>query len=69
MSKAAWSVVIEAGMQLSLKAGANFIDLGPSGISISGTPLVNINSRWRSRFRFRRSSCLSLLPERSRCRH
>jgi type VI secretion system secreted protein VgrG len=37
-------VVIEAGMQLSLKAGANFIDIGPSGVSISGTPLVNINS-------------------------
>lgn len=37
-------VVIEAGVQLSLKAGANFIDLGPSGISISGAPLVNINT-------------------------
>ncbi len=37
-------VVIEAGMQLSLKAGANFIDIGPAGVSISGTPLVNINS-------------------------
>jgi type VI secretion system secreted protein VgrG len=37
-------VVIEAGMQLSLKAGSNFIDIGPSGISISGTPLVNINT-------------------------
>jgi len=37
-------VVIEAGMQLSLKAGSNFIDIGPSGVSISGMPLVNINS-------------------------
>jgi type VI secretion system secreted protein VgrG len=37
-------VVIEGAMQLSLKAGANFIDIGPSGISISGMPLVNINS-------------------------
>ncbi len=37
-------VVIEAGMQLSLKAGANFIDIGPAGVSISGMPLVNINS-------------------------
>ena len=37
-------VVIEAGMQLSLKAGANFIDIGPAGVSISGTPLVNINA-------------------------
>jgi type VI secretion system secreted protein VgrG len=35
-------VVIEAGMQLSLKAGSNFIDIGPSGISIQGT-MVNIN--------------------------
>jgi len=30
--------------QLSLKAGANFIDIGPSGVSISGMPMVNINS-------------------------
>ena len=37
-------VVIEAGVQLSLKAGSNFIDIGPAGVSISGTPLVNINS-------------------------
>ena len=37
-------VVIEAGMQLSLKAGSNFIDIGPAGISISGMPLVNINT-------------------------
>jgi len=37
-------VVIEAGMQLSLKAGASFIDIGPAGISISGAPLVNINT-------------------------
>jgi hypothetical protein len=35
-------VVVEAGMQLSLKAGANFIDIGPAGISIQGT-MVNIN--------------------------
>jgi len=31
-------------MQLTLKAGSNFIDIGPSGIAISGTPLVMINS-------------------------
>jgi type VI secretion system secreted protein VgrG len=37
-------VVIEGMTQLSLKAGANFIDIGPSGISISGMPMVNINS-------------------------
>jgi type VI secretion system secreted protein VgrG len=35
-------VVIEGSTQLSLKAGANFIDIGPSGISIQGT-MVNIN--------------------------
>jgi type VI secretion system secreted protein VgrG len=37
-------VVIEGMTQLSLKAGANFIDIGPSGVSISGMPMVNINS-------------------------
>lgn len=37
-------VVIEGAVQLSLKAGASFIDIGPAGISISGQPLVNINS-------------------------
>jgi type VI secretion system secreted protein VgrG len=37
------TVVIEAGMQLSLKACGSFIDIGPSGVSISGT-LVLINS-------------------------
>jgi type VI secretion system secreted protein VgrG len=42
--KGGMNVVIEAGMQLSLKAGASFIDIGPAGVSISGTPLVNINS-------------------------
>jgi len=42
--KGGMKVVIEAGMQLSLKAGASFIDIGPAGISISGAPLVNINS-------------------------
>ena len=36
------AVVIEGATQLSLKAGANFIDIGPSGISIQGT-MVNIN--------------------------
>jgi type VI secretion system secreted protein VgrG len=35
-------VVIEAA-QVSLKAGSSFVDLGPSGVSISGT-MVNINS-------------------------
>jgi type VI secretion system secreted protein VgrG len=36
-------VIIEAGMQLSLKAAGGFVDIGPAGVSISGT-LVNINS-------------------------
>lgn len=37
------TVVIEAGMQLSLKACGSFIDIGPTGVSISGT-MVLINS-------------------------
>jgi len=36
-------VVIEAGMQVSLKASGSFIDIGPSGVSISGA-MVMINS-------------------------
>ncbi len=38
------TVVIEAGVELTLKAGSNFIDIGPAGIAISGTPMVMINS-------------------------
>jgi type VI secretion system secreted protein VgrG len=41
--KAGMTVVIEAGVQLSLKASGNFIDIGPAGVSISGT-MVMINS-------------------------
>ena len=41
--KAGMKIIIEAGTQVSLKAGASFIDLGPSGVTISG-PMVNINS-------------------------
>lgn len=41
---AGMSAVIEAGLELTLKAGANFIDIGPAGIFISGTPMVFINS-------------------------
>ena len=41
--KAGMTVVIEAGMQLSLKVGGNFIDIGPAGVSIQGT-MVMINS-------------------------
>jgi type VI secretion system secreted protein VgrG len=42
--KGGMNVIIEAGMQLSLKAGASFIDIGPSGVAISGAPTVMINS-------------------------
>jgi type VI secretion system secreted protein VgrG len=38
------NVVIEAGVQLTLKAGSNSIVIGPDGISITGMPLVKINS-------------------------
>jgi len=37
-------VIIEAGMQLTIKAGSSFIDINPGGIFISGTPFVMINS-------------------------
>jgi type VI secretion system secreted protein VgrG len=37
------SVVIQAGMELSLVASGNFITIGPSGVAISGT-MVLINS-------------------------
>jgi type VI secretion system secreted protein VgrG len=38
------TVVIEAGLQLTIKAGSNFIDINPAGIFISGMPMVMINS-------------------------
>jgi type VI secretion system secreted protein VgrG len=41
--KGGTTVIIEAGTQLSLKVGGNFIDIGPSGVSIVGT-MVMINS-------------------------
>ncbi len=41
--KGGMTVVIEAGMQLSLKVGGNFVDISPDGVAISGT-LVLINS-------------------------
>jgi type VI secretion system secreted protein VgrG len=41
--KAGMSVVIEAGTQISLKVGGNFVDIGPSGVTIVGT-MVLINS-------------------------
>ena len=41
--KAGMTAVIEAGMQLTIKVGGNFIDIGPTGVSIQGT-MVMINS-------------------------
>lgn len=42
--KGGMNVVIEAGMQLTLKAGANSIVIGPDGVSITGMPMVKVNS-------------------------
>ena len=36
-------VIIEAGAQVSLKVGGNFVDIGPGGVTIVGT-MVKINS-------------------------
>ncbi|RZB33570.1 MAG: type VI secretion system secreted protein VgrG [Desulfobacteraceae bacterium Eth-SRB2] len=41
--KGGTKVVIEGGVQVSLKAGGSFIDIGPAGVSISGTSVM-INS-------------------------
>lgn len=41
--KAGMKLILEAGTQISLKVGGNFIDIGPAGVSITGT-MVNINS-------------------------
>jgi type VI secretion system secreted protein VgrG len=41
--KAGMSAVIEAGASLTLKVGGNFVNIGPTGVSISGT-MVLINS-------------------------
>ena len=37
------NVVIEAGMQLTLKVGGNYVSIGPTGVNIQGT-MVMINS-------------------------
>jgi type VI secretion system secreted protein VgrG len=37
------TVIIEAGMQLSLKGPGGFVDIGPTGVTIQGT-MVLINS-------------------------
>lgn len=41
--KAGMTLILEAGLQISLKVGGNFVDIGPAGVSISGT-MVMINS-------------------------
>ena len=41
--KAGMTLILEAGMQLSLKGPGGFVDIGPSGVSIQGT-MVLINS-------------------------
>jgi type VI secretion system secreted protein VgrG len=41
--KAGMNVVIEAGMSITLKAGGGFVVVGPTGVAISGTPVL-INS-------------------------
>jgi type VI secretion system secreted protein VgrG len=41
--KAGMTAVIEAGVQLTLKVGGNFIDISPAGVAIQGT-MVMINS-------------------------
>jgi type VI secretion system secreted protein VgrG len=41
--KAGMTVVLEAGTEICLKVGSNFIDINPAGVSIVGT-MVMINS-------------------------
>jgi len=41
--KGGMTVIIEAGMQLSLKGPGGFVDIGPTGVTIQGT-MVLINS-------------------------
>lgn len=40
----AMQVVIEASMGMTLKVGSNFITIDPTGVAISGMPMVDINS-------------------------
>ena len=42
--KAGMSMILEAGMQISLKVGGNFVDISSAGVSITGSPMVMINS-------------------------
>ena len=41
--KAGMKIILEADTQISLKVGGNFIDIGPSGVTIQGTSVM-INS-------------------------
>ena len=41
--KAGMKVIVEADTQISLKVGSNFVDIGPSGVTIKGTAVM-INS-------------------------
>jgi type VI secretion system secreted protein VgrG len=41
--KGGMKVIIEAGMQLTIKGAGGFVDIGPAGVTISGT-MVKINS-------------------------
>jgi type VI secretion system secreted protein VgrG len=41
--KAGTKLILEAGVQVSLKVGGNFVDIGPAGVTIQGT-IVLINS-------------------------
>ncbi len=41
--KAGMTLVLEAGMQISLKVGGNFVDVSVAGVAINGTPVL-INS-------------------------
>ena len=41
--KAGMKIILEAGTQITLKVGGNFVDIGPAGVTIVGT-MVLINS-------------------------
>lgn len=42
--KAGTTMLLEAGVQLSLKVGGNFVDISPAGVAINGMPVTLINS-------------------------
>ena len=51
--KGGMTVVIEAGMQLTLKVGGNFVDISPMGVCIQGSAREH-QQRRRARLRQRR---------------